>query len=246
MKETKSEIMKGIKCKSSKIVGNNTIEYTDMTGNKVIRLHHTNIIKFMVNGDIVLNSGNWETNTTKNRINRFLDVKDIFLLSKSGQWFLQKYNTDKKYWFVDGMIIKKNGKIEGAREYIDVSAITKKLKKYVDDYIIALDKGDVEAPGLGDCLYCSATDDKTKQMMGEAIKDTDHIESHIKEKYYVPSLLAQAIKVFPISSIVQRCLFDIWHNSSNGSDNKFYNDFAMKQLKKSLYRFVKRQYGLQA
>jgi len=253
MKETKSAIMQGIEAVSSKIVGNNTIEYCRANGDRVIRLHHTDIVELKANGDVLLSTGGWKTVTTKSRINEYVNqyarysVNRWYLSSERGQWFLSQYtgtgeNKPDKYLFQDGITIKTNDTIEGAGEYIDVKAITSRIKKYVNGYMIALENGDVKAPGAGDCFCCQLSEAGTGAMAGQAIHDTDHLTSHFNEAYYVPSLLAQAIKVFPVSKVAQWYLSDKWA----GTNNHISEDFARGQLKKSLYRFIKRQFGLQA
>ena len=239
MKKTKSQIMQGVEYVSSKVVANNTIEYIRANGDRVIRLHHTDIVTFKENGDIVLNTGGWKTVTTKDRINKFLPSHQ-WITTIKGQWILTV--VDKSYQFADDMTIKADGTIEGAGEFIDVKAITKRIKKYVNDYMIELEAGHVPAPSMGDCFYCQFQEVGSERMAGEAVKNTSHLESHFDEKYYVPSLLAQAIKVFPVSNVAQWYLSDKWGNTNN----HIYETFARQQLKKSLYRFIKRQYGLQA
>jgi hypothetical protein len=124
MKETKSEIMQGVQgVVSAKIIGNNTIEYVNQASERIIRLHHTDILTFRVNGDIALNTGGWKTVTTKARINEFLP-SIYWLQTSKGQWFLRKIekpHNDVKYLFADNMIIKADGTIEGAGEYTKVN-----------------------------------------------------------------------------------------------------------------------------
>jgi len=110
MKENKSEIMRGIESVKSKIVANNTIEYYRENGDRVIRLHHTDIITFKVNGDIVLNSGGWLTSTTKGRMNAFLPPHVKTIYQNRGSWFI-----DGKI-FKDGLTIHPDGTMEGYEE----------------------------------------------------------------------------------------------------------------------------------
>ena len=54
MRQTKKQILEGLKnIKSSKKIDNNTYEIIFNNGEKVIRLHNTNIIAFKPNGDII-------------------------------------------------------------------------------------------------------------------------------------------------------------------------------------------------
>lgn len=52
-----------------------------------IRLHSTEILKFFPDGRIVLNSGGWQTVTTKERMNRYLP-HPWSIYSEKGDWFL--------------------------------------------------------------------------------------------------------------------------------------------------------------
>lgn len=56
---------------SSKIIKNNTRLTVYQNGDKVLRLHFTDIIKWQGN-KIILNSGGWDTVTTRSRFNQFL------------------------------------------------------------------------------------------------------------------------------------------------------------------------------
>jgi len=56
---------------SSKLVKNNTRLTTYKNGDKVLKLHSTDIIKWQGN-NIILNTGGWNTMTTRARFNQFL------------------------------------------------------------------------------------------------------------------------------------------------------------------------------
>jgi len=90
---TKGDILSGVtdEMVSSKKIANNTVEYFTASGDRVIRLHDTNIIRYKKNGRIVLNSGGWRTSTTRDRINSFLKSTDdshIGVYRAGGVWFL--------------------------------------------------------------------------------------------------------------------------------------------------------------
>ena len=55
-----------------KIVANNTLRYFTKDGNKVIRHHKTDILTFYNDGSFKVNTGGWNTVTTRARINKFL------------------------------------------------------------------------------------------------------------------------------------------------------------------------------
>jgi len=103
MQKTKKEIMEGIDCIKSKKIDNNTIEYLQNNGTKVIRLHQTDIITFK-NGVVILNSGGWRTPTTRNRINKY---SGIHVNQLKGQWFIGEYLFYDGMKFKDGKLISK-------------------------------------------------------------------------------------------------------------------------------------------
>ena len=90
--------------KEAKRIGNNTlrVEYND--GTVAIRLHHTDVVTFLNDGTIVLNSGGWGTNTTKDRINKYSPVG---VYQKKYEWFLYPSNEP----FFDGINITRDGKV---------------------------------------------------------------------------------------------------------------------------------------
>ena len=89
--------------KTTRKIANNTWEILEKNGKvKAIRFHDTNIITYLKNGKIRLNSGGWYTSTTKERINRFLPA-NYYLFQKSFIWYLQ--TPTKKIKYKDGMVI---------------------------------------------------------------------------------------------------------------------------------------------
>lgn len=72
--------------KNRKKIGNNTylIRYSDYIA---IVLHYTEVLRFYPDNQIVLDSGGWQTYTTKNRINTYLP-SPYYLLQKKSKWFI--------------------------------------------------------------------------------------------------------------------------------------------------------------
>jgi len=68
-----------------------------------VKLHNTYVFCMSENGTIVLNSGGWQTNTTKTAINRAFSQLNIdgHISQVKGQWFVT-FNGEK-YSFKDGM-----------------------------------------------------------------------------------------------------------------------------------------------
>ena len=74
-----------------------------------VTYHQTSVVKFNYN-EIILNSGGWETVTTKSRMNQTSKQFDLGfkVYQKEFEWFVN-YN-GKDYDYVDGMIIDRINK----------------------------------------------------------------------------------------------------------------------------------------
>ena len=204
----------------------NTFEYHGEDGSRYIRLYTTDIIEFKANGTIRLDTGGWQTVTTKNRINRFSPCR---VWSENSVW-LANYQ-GQSYTFADGMILYPGGDISGAGPSIkDTAKLRRDISKFAKDYMIAFRAGDIPKPS------------------GTAKADTDfpggkdHILSHIEEKYYVPSILTRAIQVFPTSQAAKHNIAYVWGGAIIG--NAEPPGFTWLQIEKSVKRWLYRQCGL--
>ena len=56
----------------AKLAGRNTLDYTDVKGVRRIRLHKTDILTIAPSGAFAINTGGWNTHTTRDRLNEFL------------------------------------------------------------------------------------------------------------------------------------------------------------------------------
>lgn len=185
---------------------NNTYLYQLDDDTFGIMLHATYVVKIHRNGTFTLNSGGWQTPTTKDRINNYSPVR---MWQHLGIWYI-----DKDEVFEDGCIVNSEGKRvdAGTKDAATVEKIKRKLdrmvKKYIDGFAeCVVTKGGLEIPTAADCMGCSMksadADKETPDFRGfrmerTDVKDTevmgfDHLLSHMKEKYYVPSLLWKAI-----------------------------------------------------
>lgn len=229
--------------RTSRKIDNNT--YLIKTGDKIaVRLHQTDILTYEPTGRVVLNSGSWQTVTTKDRINHYLPY-GFRIQQVSNVWYLID-NKGKKYLYKDGIIIGVKGGLKGATKHTEkrekkVMGFKKQINAYVNGFITALFAGKVPPPSSGDCWHCSM---KTKEgrTMGELSK-SDHIVQHIKQKYYVPSLLMNAIKEIPVSKVAMWTLGGLWGQGSR-EETKSFDDIAKRQLSSSLRRYIYRNVGL--
>ena len=84
---TKEQSIESIKhdLKSSNKVGNNTFEVVYKDGTRAIRFHKTNVITFGTDR-YTLNTGGWETATTKDRINKY--IPEGYVYQERGDWYV--------------------------------------------------------------------------------------------------------------------------------------------------------------
>lgn len=98
--------------RDEKKIGHNTIAhrvYDHATGREgiAIRLHHTDVVTFYSDGGIVLNSGGWQSVTTKDRMNAVLPAS-IRVSQKNYVWSVQLggWETGENVPFSDGMVVR--------------------------------------------------------------------------------------------------------------------------------------------
>jgi hypothetical protein len=219
--------------------------------NFAVRLHNTDVLTFKGNGDIVLDTDGWRTVTTKQRMNEFQNVAMVW--SERGVWYVtlghNGWNHENAIPYADGITLHSDGMVSGVGDEPD-NRVRKRISQYVAGYIAAMESGKVPAPDNGDCFYCSMRDMSTHRPLGEVTSNTDHLDSHIKEKYYVPSLLARAIEVFPVSQVMKWWIGSCWDTQARDEERSTARhasgDWAKKQVAKVLRRYIMRQYGFQA
>lgn len=212
------------KRKSKKLANNTYLQKRG--GNIAVMLHSTDIIIFHPDGKIVFNTGGWRTATTKDRINRF---SPVYVTQTAGIWYIgNKIFADGCCW--------RNGKLYGAAPAATAKTASKQLKelkKYCTDFINSFFEFKIPAPSEGDCWICVSNS-----------KDADHIQSHITEKYFVPTLLVNACSEFPISPIAESMFYYVWNPKADRAEvSEFTADIARKQMQSSLYRYCKQSLG---
>lgn len=67
----KADILSSAPAVTARFVARNTVEWTDARGARRIRLYDTDILTFDPDGRIKVNTGGFNTATTRNRLNRF-------------------------------------------------------------------------------------------------------------------------------------------------------------------------------
>lgn len=203
-------------------------------GNPIVEIHPDKI---------VLSSCGWKNLTTKERLNWFIP-EGYSVYQERGGWYIRNWEDDSTIVFQDGITFHSDNTVSN---YGDVSekdrikALTKQVKKYVKGYIESLISGDIESPGSGDCWYCCGDDGIT---LGDKTK-SDHLESHLEESYYVPSLLYNACQEFGASLFVKSLIGNIW-NDENYSISDWEGWVLERDLTSILTRYMKRHLGIAA
>lgn len=87
-----------------RILANNTRVERISEDCYAVRLHATNIVVYYRNGRIEINSGGWQTVTTKARINDALRDVGAWITQRNHEWTLHNADGSTRY-FHDGMIV---------------------------------------------------------------------------------------------------------------------------------------------
>jgi len=206
--------------------------------------HETDIITFHSNGSIVLNSGRWRTRATKDRINTYQD--QVYLSQKNSIWYVGKGawwedGFNGKGIFQDGIKISARGKVTGG---LPVSAekkvldLKKKINKYIDGYIKAFFNQEVPEPSEGDCWFCCMRTQEGVNMGDSTGPNNTHILEHFREKYYVPSLLVNAIKHTPVCKFTEGVLYYAWTEKNFSEIGEWYQKIASRDFRRSLRAYL--------
>ena len=103
---TKEDSIESIKhdLMSSKKIGNNTFEVVYKDGTRAIRLHKTDVVTFSANR-YMLNTGGWQTVTTKDRINKY--IPEGYVSQTNFEWSVRTPSGDVDYY--DGIMFDYEG-----------------------------------------------------------------------------------------------------------------------------------------
>lgn len=93
-------VVRGKRNSDRRKVGNNTYAEILSDGSVGIKLHNTYVVKIHQDGTYTLNSGGWNTSTTKDRINQYSPVR---VYQRKFRWYVQLNSTE--YEFMDGMVV---------------------------------------------------------------------------------------------------------------------------------------------
>jgi len=234
------EVRKTLGTRISRKLCNNTYLYRDPADESkvMVKLHGTNVVTHGVNGVTVYDSGGWKTSTTKDRMNGY-GADGWRIHQDKGVWYI--VNGAQKAVFKDGLKITAIGRIIGADKTAKDVKLQKQIVTYCKGFIEALFQGKVPAPNNGDCWFCHMRTVDGNKPLGDVTKNVSHLKSHLVEKYYVPSMLMNAIEQYPVSQFTKGELGQIW--KAKYSHNCLV-DIARRQLLASLRRYLRHQFGL--
>jgi hypothetical protein len=171
--------------KTSRKAANNTVVRIE-NGDAIIKLHNTDIVTLHENNTATLNTGGWQTVTTKERINRYTNAG---ISQRNSIWYMRDGSL-----FYDGMTINADGlpvkpKLPEKHERV-MRDIKKQARQYAHAFVEQLQAGKIGLPSGGDCWGCYFALNNSKndaQPMG-----VSHLFEHVKDQYFVPSLLVNA------------------------------------------------------
>lgn len=201
-----------------------------------IRLHQTDVVTLHRDNTVILNSGGWRTVTTKERINRYLPF-GFYLYQEDSIWYVvcRRYKDSERGVFTctfqDGMRITPEREFSGAGpDSKELRVRKRRIQTFAKNYINALYNGEVGKPSGGDCWICLSE-----------FKSSDHIEAHIEEEYFVPTLIKNAL--FELgSSMVEKSVLGYlfgYHDQDTLADASWVKD----RFRKVLTRYIYRQMG---
>jgi len=227
------------KNKIERKIANNTYAKINDNENKIDILYHGNLIIEMYLDRVILHDAGYRTFTTKERLNWFLPL-GVNLYQKNYNWYISNNWGMAPFIYQDGVIVYTDKHIENAAKDTskEKSKLIKQVNQYCNDYMTELIAGNVPAPSNGDCWGCLFIDVET----GKTVMGNDHLLSHIEEKYYVPSLLTRAVKIFPVSIIARSVIGNLW--CANKQIDDCFKDIVFEQGKSSLKRYMLRELNI--
>lgn len=218
-------------------LANNTYLVVRDDGGFGVKLHDTEVVIHYPES-VILDSGGWQTVTTKERMNRF---SDYGVFSEKGVWYVCVNGADVS--FADGMIIHSGGGVEGVGpDPTEIRRTRKAVNQYAKRYARAMMEGRVPVPSSGDCWACLMVDAEGNAPLG----GPEHIHNHIAEDYFVPTILVRAEETGALSLLAKDTIFRIWYanESVEQASVPFGVDIVEEQIMKAVRKFCFRELGL--
>lgn len=207
--KTKKQLLQGEEnVVKARMDGRSTIQIFYADGTRVVKYHDAHVLTYRPNGDIVLNSGGYRTQTTKERMSR----DGIHISQCEGVWYVSIWDGEKSKSlgeFYDGMAIDSQGNLINGKKVSDHNKIHE-MKRKISEYVnrIGTKEVGIPRPSAGDCWFCAMVCRDNGKPLGDALADTDHLLSHMEERYYPGSLLFNAMVEDGISD---KLIAMAWH-----------------------------------
>jgi hypothetical protein len=109
--KTYQEAVTVLNGRKSRKVENNTYLHQLEDGSIGVKLHETDVVIYRQDGTIQLNTGGWETVTTKARLN---DYSPVGIYQKKRVWFVTRFENGQHVElgkFTNGMVVTSNGEV---------------------------------------------------------------------------------------------------------------------------------------
>lgn len=186
--------------RAARKIANNTYLIRREDGDFAIRLHNTQVVIYHADGTVTLDSGGFQSPTTKDRMNTYSPFR---VDSVKGTWTVSpKDNWTNVIRYFDGIRIAPDGALVNAPAE-DLDAMAERddeTQRLIDRYMRGLTRerlqelvADARERGMnGDCWDCLMHTEEGVPM-GDAFGKTDHLRSHLEERYYMLSLILNAL-----------------------------------------------------
>jgi hypothetical protein len=213
-------------------LANNTRLIVRDDGGYGIELHSTQVVIHYPDR-VVLNSGGWQTVTTKDRMGRYSPFN---VYSEKAVWYVRA--NGESYPFADGITIYNDGRVTGAGpDPHKTIRLRKQVNAFSKAYADAFCAGKVTAPSAGDCWGCLMVATDGTAPMGGA----DHVLEHIKQSYFVPSILNRMADAGTLSIMDKDYIARKWQNMET---SEWQRGMAHERIRKTVRKFCFRELGL--
>lgn len=209
----------------TKKVAHNT--YAQRDGDVIHITYHMNEIATLSSETLWISNCGWQTLTTKERLNWFTRPHGFSIWQENNNWFVGSQQGKIGIFHTSATLDLVTMTWFGLLPLEDKTrnkAIAR-IKKFAKAYVTKLLDGKMETPSQGDCWFCYM----------DLPDQWDHLNEHIKEKYYVPSLIMRAIKFKGVSHVAEWAMVAGLHQKKPES---WMLSVASDQLYASLWSYM--------
>lgn len=210
-------------------------------GSIAVRYHDTDVVSVSPDEIVTLNTDDYRTVTTKARINDW--ARGINVYSRHAAWHVSRDGHDEPYY--DGYAYHAitlesqadEQTLELARRQL---AAERALRKQISDYVKVYDLDvarDVSRMLIandrsGDCWYClMSTQDGMS--LGDVQGTHEHLEAHLEDYYYFPSLIARVYMAHAGEQWERRLAIDTYALAETEN-----NTYILDRQRRLLRRYV--------